>query len=90
MRDRATDAGRYASIVLMTDGENNKGDDYAHFEAKWNALPDYARHIHIFPIFIGEASPAELNRIATLTGGRAFDARHETLSGIFKEIRGYQ
>ncbi|HEY6236377.1 MAG TPA: VWA domain-containing protein [Candidatus Elarobacter sp.] len=89
-RDRATDAGRYATIVLMTDGENNRGDDYAHFESKWNALPEYARHIHIFPIFIGEASPAELNRIATLTGGRAFDARNETLSGIFKEIRGYQ
>jgi Ca-activated chloride channel family protein len=90
VRDRPTDAGRYASIVLMTDGENNKGDDYDKFERKWNALPDYARHIHIFPIFIGEASPDELNRIATLTGGRAFDARHETLSEIFKEIRGYQ
>jgi len=90
LRDRATDAGRYASIVLMTDGENNHGDGYAQFETKWNALPEYGRRIHIFPIYIGEASPDELNKIATLTGGRAFDARHETLSGIFKEIRGYQ
>jgi Ca-activated chloride channel family protein len=90
VRDRAKDAGRYASIVLMTDGENNRGDNYDRFEAKWNALPEYARHIHIFPIFIGEASPEELGRLATLTGGRAFDARHETLSEIFKEIRGYQ
>jgi Ca-activated chloride channel family protein len=90
VHDRATDAGRYTSIVLMTDGENNRGDDYAQFETKWNALPEYARRIHIFPIFIGEASPEELGRVAKLTGGRAFDARNETLSGIFKEIRGYQ
>jgi Ca-activated chloride channel family protein len=90
VQDRASDAGRYATIVLMTDGENNRGDDYDRFERKWNALPQYGRRIHIFPIFIGEASPDELNRIAKLTGGRAFDARNETLSEIFKEIRGYQ
>lgn len=90
VRDQASDAGRYATIVLMTDGENNRGDDFDHFAEKWRALPQYARHVHIFPIFIGEASPAELQRIADLTGGRAFDARHETLSEIFKEIRGYQ
>jgi Ca-activated chloride channel homolog len=87
---QATDAGRYVSIVLMTDGENNRGDDFGRFEEKWNALPEYGKRIHIFPIFIGEASPAELKKIADLTGGRAFDARHETLSEIFKEIRGYQ
>jgi Ca-activated chloride channel homolog len=90
VREQANDAGRYDSIVLMTDGENNRGDDYNAFEKKWRALPQYARHVRIFPIFIGEASPAELERIATLTGGRAFDARSESLAGIFKEIRGYQ
>jgi Ca-activated chloride channel family protein len=90
LREQANDTGRYDSIVLMTDGENNRGDDYNAFEKKWRALPQYARHIRIFPIFIGEASPAELERIATLTGGRAFDARSESLAGIFKEIRGYQ
>jgi Ca-activated chloride channel family protein len=90
VRDQTQDAGRYDSIVLMTDGENNRGDGYDQFERKWRALPEYGRRIHIFPIYIGEASPAELERIATLTGGRAFDARKESLSGIFKEIRGYQ
>ena len=90
VRDEATDAGRYASIVLMTDGENNRGDDYARFERKWRALPEYGRRIHIFPIFIGEANPAELQKIADLTGGRAFDARSVSLAEIFKEIRGYQ
>lgn len=90
VRDQPTDAGRYASIVLMTDGENNRGDEYDQFERKWRALPDYGRRIHIFPIFIGEANPKELKRIADLTGGREFDARSESLAEIFKEIRGYQ
>ncbi|MBV9439876.1 MAG: VWA domain-containing protein, partial [Candidatus Eremiobacteraeota bacterium] len=90
VRDQPDDGGRYATIVLMTDGENNRGDDYPAFERKWRALPEYGRRIHIFPIFIGEASPAELQRIADLTGGRAFDARSQSLSEIFKEIRGYQ
>jgi Ca-activated chloride channel family protein len=89
-RDQPADAGRYVSIVLMTDGENNRGDDFNAFAAKWRASPAYLRNIRIFPIFIGEASPDELNRIADLTGGRSFDARKETISEIFKEIRGYQ
>ena len=89
-RDRVVDAGRYTSIVLMTDGENNRGDDLKAFERKWRGLPASAQHIRIFPIFIGEASPDELGRLADLTGGRAFDARKETISEIFKEIRGYQ
>jgi len=90
VRDQAADAGRYASIVLMTDGENNRGDEFDQFERKWRALPEYGRRIHIFPIFIGEANPKELKRIADLTGGREFDGRSESLAEIFKEIRGYQ
>jgi Ca-activated chloride channel family protein len=90
VRDETDDAGRYATIVLMTDGENNRGDDFARFQRKWNALSQYGRHIHIFPIFIGEANPKELQQIADLTGGRAFDARSQSLAEIFKEIRGYQ
>jgi Ca-activated chloride channel family protein len=74
----------------MTDGENNRGDGFDAFAAKWNALPAAERAIRIFPIFIGEASPKELQRIADLTGGRAFDARRESMAAIFKEIRGYQ
>ena len=90
VRDQTDDAGRYATIVLMTDGENNRGDDFQHFQRRWNALPEYGRRIHIFPIFIGEANPKELQQIADLTGGRSFDARSQSLAEIFKEIRGYQ
>jgi len=89
-RDQTADAGRYDSIVLMTDGENNTGDGFDAFQEKWQQLPPPIQKIRIFPIFIGEASPAELQRIADLTGGRAFDARKESIAEIFKEIRGYQ
>jgi Ca-activated chloride channel homolog len=90
VRDQPSDVGRYDSIVLMTDGENNRGDNFDAFARKRSGMPAFAQQIRIFPIFIGEASPAELQRIADLTGGRAFDARKEPLASIFKEIRGYQ
>jgi hypothetical protein len=31
-----------------------------------------------------------LNDLATMTGGRVFDARSKSLAAVFKEIRGYQ
>ena len=44
----------------------------------------------MFPILFGEGSPAELNSIADLTGGRVFDSKTKSLAAVFKEIRGYQ
>ncbi len=78
---------RYATIVLMTDGENNQGESSDDFAAHFNAAQ---RKVRIFPVLVGEASPSELQQIADLTGGRVFDARTTPLPEIFKEIRGYQ
>lgn len=78
---------RYTSIVLMTDGENNRGENESDFERRYAQRP---KKVRIFPIFIGEASPADLEKIAAVSHGRAFDARKERLATIFKEIRGYQ
>ncbi len=78
---------RYDSIVLMTDGENNRGDTAGDFRTKY---AEYSRKVRIFPILVGEASPKELSDIADLSGGRSFDARSTPLEEIFKEIRGYQ
>ncbi|BDE07915.1 hypothetical protein WPS_31910 [Vulcanimicrobium alpinum] len=64
VRDRTTDA-RYDTIVLMTDGENNHGDDFNAFAAKWYALPPFAQHIRIFPIFIGKRVRALVARDST-------------------------
>jgi Ca-activated chloride channel family protein len=46
--------------------------------------------VPIFPILFGTARESEMNEIAQLTGGRAFDARTQSLADVFKEIRGYQ
>lgn len=80
-------SGRYESIVLMTDGENNKGENAETFLANYRMR---AKKIRIFPIFIGEANPAELQKIADVSGGKTFDARTEPLANVFKEIRGYE
>jgi Ca-activated chloride channel family protein len=79
----------YSSIVLMTDGENNRCDSETEFERKYRALP-VAQRIKIFPIRFGEGDAGELQDLATLTGGRVFDGTSESLAQVFKEIRGYQ
>ena len=43
----------------------------------------------VFGLLFGKAEKSQLERIATLTGGRVFDAR-KGLRTAFKEIRGYQ
>ncbi|MGP6158323.1 MAG: substrate-binding and vWA domain-containing protein [Vulcanimicrobiaceae bacterium] len=88
-RSRQSEGARYYSIVLMTDGENNRCDDAATFEQKYVALPPGQR-IKIFPILFGEGDSDALEHLAVITGGRMFDGRHEALSSVFKEIRGYQ
>jgi Ca-activated chloride channel family protein len=81
--------GRYTSIVLMTDGENTDGSDYAAFEARYRALPA-ERRAPAFVVLFGESDAEEMRRVAELTGGAVFDARSTSLSSVFKEIRGYQ
>ena len=81
---------RFYSVVLMTDGENNRGNDAAGFQRFYNGLPDSAKAIPTFAIIFGEASPQDLTNIANLTGGQAFDSRNVSLASVFKVIRGYQ
>ena len=86
----STDPDRFYSVVLMTDGENNTGRDVNGFLSYFNGLPATLRNVHTFPIIFGEASPAALNQVASITGGQAFDARTVSMSLVFKQIRGYQ
>ena len=88
-RARASEGPRYYSIVLMTDGENNRCDDAATFADKYDRLPA-DRKIRIFPILFGEGGSTELEHIASMSGGRLFDAKTQSLRDVFKEIRGYQ
>lgn len=79
--------GKYQSIVLMTDGENNEGESEDDFIAKYKSQ---GSKTHIFAIGIGDSKSEELERLTAATGGRYFDARHEDLTSVFREIRGYQ
>ncbi|SDK64787.1 substrate-binding domain-containing protein [Nonomuraea jiangxiensis] len=81
--------GHYTSVVLMTDGENTDGSDYAAFESYYRALPQ-DRRAPAFVVLFGESDVEEMRQVAELTGGALFDARSTSLSSAFKEIRGYQ
>ena len=81
---------RYYSLVLLTDGESNKGLDAQQFEAWYNALPANQKGIRIFAIQFGDARVEQLEALARLTGGRVFNATKSPLAQVFKEIRGYQ
>ncbi|MET7399408.1 VWA domain-containing protein [Dactylosporangium sp. NPDC005572] len=82
----AAEPDRFTSIVLLTDGERTVGADLAAFQARLPQLPK----IPVFTILFGEGNVAEMQQVATLTGGRSFDARTGALPAAFKEIRGYQ
>lgn len=87
---RRAEPARFYSIVLMTDGVNNNGISAAQFATWYQGLPAEDKGIKLFPVLFGEASPAELQNLAELTGGRTFDGRKNSLQAIFKNIRGYQ
>lgn len=89
-RAKTSEPDRFYSVVLMTDGQNNLGNDAPGFQRFYKSQPADVRAIATFPIIFGEASPQELTDIATLTGGQVFDSRNVSLSSVFKVIRGYQ
>jgi len=87
---KAVEPDRFYSVVLMTDGENNSGNDANGFQSFYKSQPATAKAIPTFAIIFGEASPQALTDIATLTGGQVFDSRNASLASVFKVIRGYQ
>jgi Ca-activated chloride channel family protein len=88
-RSRAQEK-RYYTVVLMTDGENNRGLSKPEFVRWYRSRGETVRGIPVFPILFGEGSARDLGELADLTGGRLFDSRSNTLTAVFKEIRGYQ
>ncbi len=89
-RSRGTEK-RYYTVVLMTDGENNRGLTREEFEQWYSGSDGQSVHgIPVFPILFGEGNETDLRALADLTGGRMFDSRSNSLSSVFKEIRGYQ
>ena len=90
-QELAREPDRVVTVVLLTDGENTQGVSYEEFRPRFEAEQASAgQTVPTFPILFGEASSRELDEIARLTGGRAFDGRNANLANVFKEIRGYQ
>jgi len=87
---RLQDPERLYSVVLMSDGENTDGLSAPDFERYYLGLPAYAQGIRTFTVLFGDADEAAMTELANLTGGRMFDGTAESLSFIFKQIRGYQ
>jgi Ca-activated chloride channel family protein len=78
------------SIVLLTDGENNTGRKLRDFTAEYRILPPGSPPV--YTIALGEAQLSDLAEVASVTGGKPFNAITQPLSalrGIFEEIRGY-
>ncbi len=87
---QAADPNRLYSIVLMTDGENNTGYTFDQFKQWYAGLPPAVQNVHVYPILFGDGNTDEMNALATLTGGKTFDALNGDLTDVFKQIRGYQ
>jgi len=87
---RKLDAGRFYSVVLLTDGESNQGLSGSDFATWYGALPEADKGLRIYAIQFGEARAEQLEALASLTGGRVFNATRTPLAQVFKEIRGYQ
>jgi len=89
-KQAAADPDRITTIVLLTDGENNRGDDLSGFTAFYHRLPPAIAAVPVFPVLLGEAAPAQMKALASLTGGQVFDARTQALAPVFAAIRGNQ
>lgn len=90
-QELSNDPNRLVTVVLLTDGMNNRGMEFGEFQARWSGSGGSASEpIRTFPILFGEAGSDELDNIARQTGGRAFDGRNSDLRDVFREIRGYQ
>ena len=82
--------GALTSIVLMTDGETNRGISGAQFRSFYRQLPRETRFVPTFTVKFGPADAAALREIARLTGGKLFSVEGTRLVTAFRQIRAYQ
>jgi Ca-activated chloride channel family protein len=82
--------GALTSIVLMTDGETNRGINQGQFRSFYRQLPRETRAVPTFTVKFGPADAEALDQIARLTGGRLFSVEGTRLVTAFRQIRAYQ
>ena len=85
-----TDPYRITSIVLLSDGESNAGRNLAQFTEYFHGLPPDIASVPVYPVLFGQSADAQMQQLAQLTGGRAFDGRTQSLTDVFAQIRGGQ
>jgi len=77
------------SVVVFCDGPSTRGKSLAEWESFVASLPREVGKVKTFVIFFGEADPAQMKRIAAVTGGRAFQADASSLASVVKLVRSY-
>ena len=89
-KQTAARPGALTTIVLMTDGETNRGPTTPEFRTYYRGLPRAARAVPTFTVKFGSADASVLSTVSELTGGKLFVVQGDNLTAAFKEIRGYQ
>ena len=73
------------AIALLTDGQS----DTAKLDEFKQQYASDGKGVPIFSIMFGDADPSQLKSLATLSNAKVFDGRNGNLSGIFREVKGY-
>jgi len=64
VKQTAAHAGALTTIVVMTDGETNRGITAAQFRANYRSLPRAARAVPTFTVKFGSADAKSLDAVA--------------------------
>ena len=73
------------AIALLTDGQS----DTAKLDEFKQQYASDGKGVPIFSIMFGDADSQQLDDLAKLSNGKVFDGRNGNLSGIFREVKGY-
>ena len=76
------------SVILMTDGQSNKGSFDEMMQA-WSQLNASFDLPPVFSILYGKASDIQLKEISQASMGRVFDGRKDGLEKAFRSAKGY-
>lgn len=82
------------SIILITDGENTTGSDLTAFRRHRERLRQERCgqrsgdrcQAPVFPVLVAQADPVEMAQVATLTGGKVYDARTVDLAVVLRDL----
>jgi Ca-activated chloride channel homolog len=90
-RQIASNPGALISVVvLMTDGETNRGIKFGEFSAFDRKLPQATQTVPTFAVKVGPADAKAFGQLSGRTGGRMFTATVARLTKPFREIRACQ